>query len=173
MVIWIIGLAGVGKTTVSKALWTSLKTHQPNTVLIDGDTIRKLFSSEEEVDYSIQGRRKNAKRIQELCLMLDRQGINVVCAILSVFEETRIANRNTFSEYFEIYLTSPLELLFQRRPFYTQAQLGEIQNVVGIDIPFEEPKFPNMEIDTSLETSEVTIKRVIDSVMTEYNFNDL
>ena len=43
MVIWIIGLAGSGKTTVSDIFYKQLKKDKKNTVLLDGDQIRQVF----------------------------------------------------------------------------------------------------------------------------------
>lgn len=152
MVIWLIGLSGAGKSTIGRCIYEELKTTEPNTVLLDGDEIRRIFKADQsQVDYSIEGRAKNAARICELCAWLDRQKINVVCAILSLFEETREWNRRAYSQYFEIYISVPLEVLMKKDPkgLYKKAASGEIDNVVGIQIPFEEPRNPDLVIDNS------------------------
>ena len=79
MVIWLIGLSGSGKTTLGKEiarLWRGLAA---NTVLLDGDELRRVFAHDQtDAAYSVEGRRANAERMTALCEMLDRQGINVV-----------------------------------------------------------------------------------------------
>tara|TARA_Y100000816_G_C26101916_1_gene584286 strand:+ start:882 stop:1394 length:513 start_codon:yes stop_codon:yes gene_type:complete len=165
MVIWIIGLAGVGKTTIATGVWQKLRKLKSNTVLIDGDTVRRIFLADKKsADYSAAGRLIVAKQIQEMCLMLDKQGINVVCGTLSTFEETRIQNRGIFRNYLEIYLTSTQELLYKRRPIYQAAINGEINNVVGVDIKFEEPKNFDLHIDTSKSSADNAVSSVMDLI---------
>ena len=64
MVIWLIGLSASGKSTLAKLIYKSIKLGKPNTVLLDGDSIRNLFGN--DVDHSIEGRAKNAERISKL-----------------------------------------------------------------------------------------------------------
>jgi cytidine diphosphoramidate kinase len=151
MVIWIIGLSGAGKTTLGKALVAAWRQNAPNTVLVDGDEIRKLFRQDVEASaYELDGRRRNAERMVALCEWLDRQDMNVVCCILSLFQEMRDANRARFSRYFEVYLDAPLEALIQRdqKNLYAPALRGETRNVVGVDIPFAAPLAPDLTIET-------------------------
>lgn len=41
MVIWIIGLSGSGKTTLGRVLAAQWRGAAPNTVLVDGDEVRR------------------------------------------------------------------------------------------------------------------------------------
>ena len=94
MVIWLVGMSGAGKTTIGQALYASLKAQRPQTVFVDGDEIRALFRHDQQADaYSVAGRRVNAERIQALCGWLDGQGIDVVCCILSMFQDISDDNR--------------------------------------------------------------------------------
>lgn len=146
MVIWLIGMAGSGKTTVGRQLFSLTRESHPNTVYIDGDDIREIFKNNQTPkDYSATARRANADRISMMCQWLDQQGHNVICSILSVFEESREWNRENYSDYYEIYVKASMETLFERdqKGLYTGARAGEIPHVVGFDIPFEEPVKPD------------------------------
>ncbi|HNP49988.1 MAG TPA: adenylyl-sulfate kinase, partial [Bacteroidia bacterium] len=44
--IWITGLAGSGKTTLAREVYTQLKKVYSNVVLIDGDHLREIFGGE-------------------------------------------------------------------------------------------------------------------------------
>lgn len=146
MVIWIIGLSASGKTTLGRHVYENLKKKSPDTVFVDGDEIRRIFKHDTGLEpYTLEGRRKNADRICELCAWLDRQGINVVCSILSIFEESRDFNRITYSKYFEIYVDISMQKLRQRetKGLYRDADKGIIKNVVGVDISFTPPKNPD------------------------------
>jgi len=152
MVIWIIGLSSAGKTEIGKHLYSIWKKEENNTVLVDGDEIRAIFKHNQgDHAYSVEGRRENAMRICELCLWLDRQDINVVCCILSIFEENRQWNRQHFSKYYEVYISVQIDVLLKRdkKNIYAPAIRGETKNVVGIDIPFKPPEYPDYILDNN------------------------
>ena len=86
MVMGIIGLSGAGKTTLATAIAKKVRQSKKNVVLLDGDVIRDTFGN--DLGYTFEDRKQNAERISQLCKFLDDQGINVVCAILSLFPES-------------------------------------------------------------------------------------
>jgi len=152
MIIWLIGMSGSGKTTLGREIATQLRSVALNTVLLDGDEVREIFKHHYgEHPYSIEGRHINAERLTALCEMLDRQGIHVVCCVLSIFPEMRLENRRRFSAYFEVFMDAALNVLESRdvKGLYAAARRGEVSNVVGVDIPFPRPEHPDMIIDSS------------------------
>jgi adenylylsulfate kinase len=158
MVIWIVGLSGAGKTTIGKAVYEKWRQKTPNTVLLDGDQLRQVFAHDnQKTDYSIEGRRVNAQRAIGLCQLLDSQGINVVCCLLSIFEDHRQHNRNTLSAYFEVFVDVPMAELIalDDKGLYQSALKGETHNVVGVDIPFERPQNPDLVIENSHQQADI------------------
>ncbi|WP_394128837.1 adenylyl-sulfate kinase [Shewanella maritima] len=158
MVIWLIGMSGSGKTTIGKELFQKMQATKPNTVLIDGDQIREIFKHDKgDAPYTISGRRANAERIQALCYWLEQQGIDVVCCILSLFQDIQDNNRRKFSEYHEVFVDSPIETLIKRdnKGLYQSALSGEQTNVVGIDIPYTPPASPDLIINNSYQQQDI------------------
>jgi adenylylsulfate kinase-like enzyme len=152
MVIWIIGLSGAGKTTIGREVYRQWNEFSPNTILLDGDHLRQVFAHDnQQTDYSVEGRRINASRAQALCRLLDEQGFNVVCCLLSAFESHRQENRKQLSQYFEVFIDVPLQSLISRddKDLYQSAIEGNRRHVVGIDIPFERPTHPDLVINNS------------------------
>jgi len=150
MIIWLVGLSGAGKTTIGRELFAQWQAVAPNTVLVDGDEIRAVFKHDSGPDaYNVAGRRKNAERIVELCLWLDRQNINVVCSILCIFDDVLTENRKRFPHYFEVFVDAPIAQVIARdvKGVYGPAVRGETKNVVGVDIPFPHPKQPDYHLD--------------------------
>ena len=152
-------MSGSGKTTLGKEIARLMRIRAPNIVFIDGDEVREIFHNDNQnTDYSIEARKKNAERIVALCKMLDAQNIHVVCCILSIFEEMRVNNRNIFSSYFEIFMDAPIEVLKERdvKGHYALALAGKIRNFVGVDIEFPTPSTMDVTIDSTQDIKNIT-----------------
>lgn len=159
MVIWLVGLSGSGKTTLGREVARQWRLTASNTVLLDGDELREVFAHDRsESAYTVEGRRINAERIAALCKMLDAQGINVVCCILSIFPDMREANRQRFSRYFEVFMDADMDALARRdtKGLYRAARAGTQRNVVGVDIPFPRPDTADMIIPSSGECPDIS-----------------
>ena len=149
MVLWIIGLSGAGKTTLAKKVVEKIRSSKTNVVLIDGDMIRDVFGN--DLGHTLEDRRQNADRICRLCKFLDDQGIHVVCAILSLFPESRSWNRGNIKNYYEVYIETPIDQLQKRdyKGLYRKFSHGKIKNVAGMDIEFIPPDSPDLIIQNN------------------------
>lgn len=146
MVIWLIGLSGSGKTTLAEEVVAKARVAGKKVVLIDGDMIRNVFNN--DLGHTLEDRKKNADRICALGKFLEEQGVNVVCAILSLFPESQEWNRNNLKNYFEVFIDTPFEKLVERdsKGLYKKALNGELKNVAGVDLAFTPPKLPDLTI---------------------------
>ena len=133
------GLSGAGKTTVGGLFYRRLKNTKPNAVYLDGDEIRLAFG--EDVGYTQEERLRWAGRIFRVCKLLSDQGIDVVCCSIAMFDTVRRWNREHIAQYKEIYIRVKKETLLRRnqKGLYTSGS-----NVVGVDLPFDEPKSPDL-----------------------------
>jgi len=146
-VFWITGLSGAGKTTVGASLWRRLRAAGRPAIFLDGDKLRSAIA--EDLGHPIEDRRRSARRNGRLCQLLAEQGIDVVCATISMFHEAQRWNRAHIPGYFEIYLRVPIAEIERRDPkgIYALARNGKSENIVGIDILAEEPEAPDLVID--------------------------
>lgn len=135
------GLSGAGKTTLGGLFYRRLKNTKPNAVYLDGDEMRLAFG--EDIGYTHEERLRWAGRIFRVCKMLSDQGIDVVCCSIAMYESVRVWNREHITHYKEIYVRVKKETLLARnqKGLYTAAH-----NVVGIDLPFDEPQHPDLVI---------------------------
>ena len=159
-----VGMSGVGKTTIGGKLFERSKRGLSNIVTVDGDDIRRVFAhNDKKLSYSVQARHENAKRIQNICLWLDKQDINIICSIVCIFPEILNENRVIFSKYYEIFLDASLNELKQRdtKGLYAEASEGKIKDVVGLDIEFPVPENPNLHIRTDEDRSAEEITKFI------------
>jgi adenylylsulfate kinase len=162
IVLWVTGLPGSGKTTVATELHQRFLERGRHFVMLDGDILREVFGG--DLGYDLESRRKSAARNSRLCKVLSDQGVNVICATISLFHETHKWNRAQMEKYFEIYLNVSKETLHARdqKKLFSSGQSGQTKNVMGLDLPFEEPLEPNMKIDNNgSETSRSIAERII------------
>lgn len=149
MVIWVIGLSGSGKTTFAERVVAQARARGRAVVLLDGDQVRDFFGN--DIGHSLEDRRTNSDRISRLCSFLDSQGIDVVCAILSLFPASREWCRENLSSYYEVFIDAPMDQLMARdsKGIYSRYQRGEISDVAGLDLDFPRPVAPDLLVSNT------------------------
>jgi len=161
-VIWFTGLSGSGKTTLASNLEKELFFRRYFCQVLDGDNIRSGINN--NLGFSKEDRLENIRRIAEVSKLLLNTGMITICSFISPTEEIREMARNIIgkNDFIEIFLNPPLEVCEQRdtKGLYKKARSGEIKDFTGISSPFEAPKHPDLEIDTSV----VSIKDAVDMI---------
>jgi len=150
------GLSGAGKTTLGELFYGHLRDKKDNVVLLDGDRIRPVYN--EDIGYTNEDRLKGASRTFRVCKMLSDQGIDVVVCSICMYSAVREWNRANIENYREIYIKVSSETLLKRnqKGLYTEGK-----DVVGVDLPFDEPKSPDVIIcNDGTETPETIVARL-------------
>lgn len=150
------GLSGAGKTTIGGLFYERLRVQKPNVFLLDGDRYRREIC--EDLGYTDEDRLKAARRGFRLSCWLADQGIDVVNCGIAMYSEIRSWNRANIEHYKEIYIKVSRETLLQRnqKGLYTTGK-----NVVGVDLPFDEPKSPDIVLENDgAEPPEVLVERL-------------
>ena len=152
------GLAGAGKTTIGGLFYRRMKAKRNDVVLLDGDQIR-VMADDGKSDYSTEARRKGAFHNFMMCKMLADQGIDVVLCSISMYNDCRAWAREHIENYKEIYIKVTRETLYRRdqKGLYSSGA----KNVVGVDLPCEEPEHPDVVIQNDgQETPEEIVARL-------------
>jgi adenylylsulfate kinase len=161
-VIWFTGLSGSGKTTLASNLEKELFFHRYFCQVLDGDNIRMGINN--NLGFSEVDRLENIRRIAEVSKLIINTGMITICSFISPTNEIRSMARTIIGEedFIEIFLNAPLEACEKRdvKGLYKRARAGEIKDFTGISSPFEAPKNPDVEIDTSV----VSIKDSVDLI---------
>lgn len=139
---WITGLSGAGKTTIGNQLYYQMKLETPNTVILDGDILKRIAGK--DLGYKREERLERAYRYSALCKLLTDQGINVIICTIAMFDEVRRWNRKNIEYYVEVFLDVELEVLKRRnrKGLYSQKKA----DIAGVDIEVEYPKNPDIII---------------------------
>ncbi len=150
-VVWLYGLSGSGKSTIANSLEKRLFEMGNRTYVLDGDILRLGLNS--GLGYSATDRLENVRRVAEVAKLMADAGIIVIVSLITPFEEQREMIREIVKEerYLEVFVKCPLAVCEQRdsKGLYKKARAGEIDNFTGISDQFEEPKHPNLIVDTS------------------------
>ena len=167
--VWLTGLSGSGKTTISIPLQKRLEEMGYRVQTLDGDVVRQKLTP--DLSFSKEDRDKNIKRVTFVAELLVRHGIIVLCAFISPYrEERRYARRETV-RFVEVYVKCPLEICEERdvKGLYLKARRGEIKHFTGIDDPYEEPEHPEITVETDNLSVEEEVEVIINHLQ-ENNF---
>ena len=155
--VFFTGLSGSGKSTIANALMVKLmETGDRPVTLLDGDLVRKNLSS--ELGFSKEHRDINIRRIGYVASEITKNGGIAICAPIAPYTETRQAVREMIEglgAFVEIHVATSLEECERRdrKGLYKLAREGKIKEFTGISDPYEEPKMPELRIET--ENTEV------------------
>mgnify|MGYP000607101108 CR=1 FL=1 len=150
--VFFTGLSGSGKSTIANALMVKLmETGDRPVTLLDGDLVRKNLSS--ELGFSKEHRDINIRRIGYVASEITKNGGIAICAPIAPYTETRLAVREMIEglgAFVEIHVATSLEECERRdrKGLYKLAREGKIKEFTGISDPYEEPKMPELRIDT-------------------------
>ncbi|MFQ5940574.1 MAG: adenylyl-sulfate kinase [Nitrososphaerales archaeon] len=160
-VIWLTGLPGCGKTTIAKMLEPKLRELGSRVELFDGDEVRRQLSP--DLGFSKLDRELHAKRVAYLSKLLCRNGIIAIVSLISPYRSFRNFARQEIQEFVEVYVKCSLETCMKRDPkgLYKKALAGEIQDLTGIQDPYEEPVNPEVVVDTEMLSTEQSTDKIL------------
>jgi adenylyl-sulfate kinase len=159
--VWFTGLSGSGKSTLSQLLATRLRSLGAKVEVLDGDVIRTQLCK--GLGFSREDREENIDRIGFVCELLARNGVIAIVAAISPYRACRDKLRQRITNFVEIYMDCPVEVLIQRdvKGLYKKALSGEIGQFTGISDLYEPPLAPEMTIDSSSELPEPSAERIL------------
>lgn len=148
LVLWLTGLAGSGKSSIGRELYTQMKQEYAHVVYLDGDELRELLGV---YSYDRQGRIAVAKKRSNFARFLSQQGIITIVTTISMFSEIYRYNRARLENYLEVYIHCEWEELLRRdqKSLYSRARSGALADVVGVDIAYDVPS-AHLQIDNSI-----------------------
>lgn len=158
--IWLTGLSGAGKTTITQALEQKLREKDYPLEVLDGDIVRTNLTK--GLGFSKEDRDENIRRIGFVSHLLTRNGVIVLVSAISPYREIRDEVRQRIGDFMEVFVNAPLAVCEERdvKGLYKRARSGEIKSFTGIDDPYEPPLNPEIECRTDLETLEESVGKI-------------
>merc|ERR1711976_542722 len=153
--LWMTGLSGSGKSTISVALEDALVTKQPTSYFVyrlDGDNLR--FGLNRDLGFSPEDRKENVRRVAEVSKLFAEAGAIVIAGLISPYaadrQFAREVHENASLPFMEVFVDVPLNVVEARDPkgLYKKAREGKIKGFTGIDAPYEQPEKPEVHCRT-------------------------
>ncbi|HHL72458.1 MAG TPA: adenylyl-sulfate kinase [Bacteroidetes bacterium] len=150
--IWMTGLSGAGKSTITEHLVPLLKERGKKVEVLDGDVVRTNLSK--GLGFSKEDRDTNIRRIGFVSNLLSRNGVYAITAAISPYKEIRQEVRDMTENFVEVYVNASVDECIKRdvKGLYKKALAGEIKQFTGISDPYEPPENPEVICNTEDET---------------------
>ncbi len=165
-VLWLTGYSGSGKSTIARNLEKRFFEAGCQTMLLDGDNVRHGLCG--DLGFSDKDRSENIRRVGEMAKLFFESGNIVICAFISPFKKDRAFVRSLFpkNRFFEVHVKCDIEVCKRRDPngLYKKALSGEIKEFTGISSPYEEPKDPEIVVETDLQNAEDIVAYIADTL---------
>lgn len=170
MIIQLCGLPAAGKTTISYKVKEKLFKSGILVDVIDGDEYRNKLCK--DLSFSKEDRNENIRRLGFVAGKLATYNIIAIISAINPYQEIRDELTRSYPDVKTVWVRCPVEVLIQRdtKGLYKRALLPEghpekINNLTGISDPFEEPKNPDMVIDTGSESAEESAAKLCSFIL--------
>jgi len=161
--LWFTGLHGSGKSTIARGIIETFNKNNIKVILLDGDELRKTISS--DLGFSSEERNEHMKRVADLCKQNSEKGITSIASVASPTEKSREYARSTLKKFFLIYVKCPLKICEKRdvKGHYKKSKENEkgFENFKHGSANFEEPKNPDIILNTDEESVEESVKKLL------------
>jgi adenylylsulfate kinase len=166
--VWLTGLPSAGKSTIARALATTLRADGHNVELLDGDELRTHLTA--DLGFSREDRDTNVRRVGFVAGLLARNGVIALVPVIAPYAAARAAVRADHdvdgTAFVEVHVATPLELCAERdvKGLYAKQRAGEIRGLTGVDDPYEIPRDPELRLDTqglSIEESAALVRAAL------------
>ncbi|XP_071874167.1 bifunctional 3'-phosphoadenosine 5'-phosphosulfate synthase 2 isoform X2 [Bombus fervidus] len=169
--IWLTGLSGAGKTSISFELENYLVSQGLPAYSLDGDNLRRGLNR--NLGFSKEDREENVRRAAEVAKLFSDCGVITICSFVSPFEADRRLARKIHEDFnlkfFEIFVKASVETCEARdvKGLYEKARKGMIKSFTGIGQEYETPETPDLVVDTELHNLQTSTRMVIELLRTQ------
>ncbi|GIT01188.1 MAG: bifunctional enzyme CysN/CysC [Acidimicrobiales bacterium] len=158
------GLTAAGKSTIAAGLERRLFDRGHATIRLDGENVRLGISR--DLGFSARDRSENLRRVAEVALLANRQGLIAIAALVAPEADVRARARELIGDhrFVEVFVDTPIAVCRQRDPSgqYEAADRGEIEDYPGVSSTYDQPTDMDLRLDTSVQD----IDECVDAIYT-------
>ncbi len=159
MIIQLCGMSGAGKSTLSGIVAKRLQEYGISAEIIDGDDYRKMLCR--DLGFSKADRCENIRRLGFVASKLSAHGVVVIISAINPYNEMRHELKDSYENVHTVFVDCPVTSLIKRdtKGLYAKAMLpvdhpDKINNLTGINDPFDIPAKPDLYINTGRKKKE-------------------
>ena len=161
-VVLLTGLSGAGKSTLSENVKKLLEKDSKKVFILDGDAVRDKYK--QKLGFSIEDIKKNNYNILNICLSDEMKNFDFLFVpVIFPINEVRAEAREMLKDkYIEVFVKASINEVIKRdtKGLYKKAINGSLENMIGIDIKYEEPLNPDLLIDTENLDLDIAINKL-------------
>lgn len=168
--IQLTGLSGSGKSTIAIGVKELLESNGFRVEIIDGDVYRKKLCP--DLGFSKEDRHENIRRLGFVSNKFAEHGIISILAAINPYEEIRKELSLYGPHVKTVWVSCDIDVLIKRdtKQLYKKALLPDdhpekINNLTGINDPYEPPGAPSLVINTNSESEETSIRILYDFIV--------
>ena len=160
----LVGLTGSGKSRIAYALERRLWDEGRAVTVLYGQSMRQGLNR--DLGFTADDRSENLRRSAEVAKLMNDAGIITIAAFVAPHEAVREKAKQLIGpeRVLEIYCTAPMEVLRARDQSgaYQLADAGKIAQMPGVTAAFEEPKTPDLTLQTDQISVEESVNRIVE-----------
>ncbi|MCD6443617.1 adenylyl-sulfate kinase [Candidatus Bathyarchaeota archaeon] len=163
-VMWVTGLPSSGKSTLARGVAERLRRLGVKVEVLESDELRRVLTP--NPSYSEEERRWFYGVLVYIAGLLARNGVNVIIDATGNRRAYRELARKRFERFVEVYVRCPLEVCMRRdvKGLYRKALEGVVKTLPGLQTPYEEPRNPEIAVDTDRLSPEESVETVLDGL---------
>lgn len=166
LTVWLTGLPSSGKTTLAHGIGERLRAAGRPVEVLDGDVVRTRLAP--DLGFSRRDRAENVRRVGYVAHLLSRNGVSVVCALVSPYRDDRREVRALHDgRFLEVHVAAPLDVCAARdvKGLYARQRSGELRGLTGVDDPYEAPEAPEVVVPTHLQTVDQSLDAIWEAIV--------
>lgn len=172
LLIQFTGLSGAGKSTIANGVKQLLEKNKLHVEVIDADVYRKRVCP--DLGFSKEDRNENIRRLGFIGNRFAMNGVIAILAAINPYEGIRKELSQYGPHVKTVWIQCDLETLIKRdtKQLYKKAMLPDahpdkIENLTGVNDPYDKPVDPDLIINTAAKNEEDCIRMLAAFIIEE------
>ena len=171
LTVLLVGLTGSGKSRIAYALERRLWDEGRAVTVLYGQSMRQGLNR--DLGFTADDRSENLRRSAEVAKLMNDAGVITIAAFVAPHEAVREKAKQLIGRerVLEVYCTAPMEVLRARDQSgaYLLADAGTIAQMPGVSAAFEEPKAPDLVLQTDRINVDESVSRIVELIKSRHS----